>query len=218
MSAGGLTSPGGDLTIPCWAVRPGSIGALSHLGESMFLWTTIGSINGALCRPCFASETTLAETIYRSRETIRGRLADLRSVPGLLFEVTRPRGSSMRIPTVFRWATDPFAHDVWDDVISRKRLPEIARQYGLGGDWLLDATEQLSRHAARAHDPGERIKPDLLTDPGPGSRQYWEGVVGRGRRKKPYRPRRRGKKEWIGRSSELDDEWQKKAFAQTLEN
>ena len=100
----------------------------------------------------------------------------------------------MRIPTVFRWATDPFAHDVWDDVISRKRLPEIARQYGLGGDWLLGATKRLSRHAARAHELGDRIKVDLLTEPGPGSRQYGRGAVGRGRRNKPYRPRRRGKK------------------------
>ena len=95
-----LSSPGGDLTIPCWAVRPSLIDALSHLGESMFLWVTIWSINGTPCRPCFASETTLAETICRSRETIRSRLADLRSVPGLLFEVTRPRGPEMRLPTV----------------------------------------------------------------------------------------------------------------------
>ncbi len=106
-----LGSPRGDVTIPCWAVRPGSIDALSRLGESMVLWTTIWSINGTSCRPCFASETTLGKTICRSRETIRGRLADLRLVPGLLFEVTRPRGPEIRIPTVFRWATDPFAHD-----------------------------------------------------------------------------------------------------------
>ena len=77
------------MTIPCWAVRPGAIDALSHLGESMFLWATIRSINGNPYHPCFASETTLGKTIGRSRETIRGRLADLRSVPGLLFEVKR---------------------------------------------------------------------------------------------------------------------------------
>ena len=189
-----LGSPGGDLTIPCWAVRPGAIDVLSHLGESMFLWTTIWSINGIPYRPCFASETTLGKTICRSRETIRGRLADLRSVPGLLFEITRPRGPEIRIPTVFRWATDPFAHAAWDHVISRKRLPEIARQYSLGGDWLLGVTEQLARHAARAYELGDRIKVDLLTEPGPGTRQYGRGVVGRGRRKKPYRPRRRGEK------------------------
>ncbi len=182
------------MTIPCWTVRPGSIDALSHLGESMFLWTTICSINGTPYRPCFASEATLAETICRSRETVRSRLADLRSVPGLLFEVTRPRGPEMRLPTVFRWATDPFAHDVWYLLISRTRLPEIAEQYGLDGDWLLGATEQLSRHAARAYELGDRIKVDLLTEPGPESRQYGRGVVGRGRRKKPYRPRRGGKK------------------------
>jgi len=180
------------LTIPCWAVRPGAIVVLSHLGESMFLWATIRSINANPYHPCFASETTLGKTIYRSRETVRGRLADLRSVPGLLFEVTRPRGSSMRIPTVFRWATDPFARDVWDHLISRKRLPEIAQQYGLGGDWLLDATKALSRHAASTHELGELIKVDLLTDPGPGSRQYGRGAVGRRQRKKPYRPRRKG--------------------------
>ncbi len=166
-----LGSPGGDLTIPCWIVRPGAIEVLSHLGESLFLWATIRSSNGIPYRPCFASETTLGKTIYRSRETIRSRLADLRSVPGLLFEITRPRGRDMRLPTVFRWATDPLAHDVWDHVISRKRLPEIARQYGLGGDWLLGATKRLSRHAARAYELGERIKVDLLTDPCPGSRQ-----------------------------------------------
>ncbi len=195
-----LGSPGGDLTIPCWVVRPGSIDALSHLGESMFLWATIWSINGTPYRPCFASETTLAKTIGRSRETVRSRMAGLRSVPGLLFEVKRPRGSAMRIPTVFRWATDPFAHDVWYLLISRKRLPEIAEQYGLGGDWLLDATEQLARHASFAHELGERIKVDLLTEPGPGSRQYGRGAVGEGgsrlrKRTKPIRPRqRRGSK------------------------
>ncbi len=122
------------MTIPCWAVRPGAIDVLNHLGESMFLWATIRSINGIPYHPCFASETTLGKTIDRSRETIRSRLADLRSVPGLLFEVKRPRGSATRIPTVFRWATDPFAHDVRYLLISRTRLPEIARQYGLGGD------------------------------------------------------------------------------------
>ena len=180
------------MTIPCWAVRPGAIDVLSHLGESMFLWATIRSMNGIPYHPCFTSETTLGKTIYRSRETIRNRLADLRSVPGLLFEVKRPRGSSMRIPTVFRWATDPFARGVWDHLISRRRLPAIARQYGLGGDWLLDATKALSRHAARAHELGELIKVDLLTDPGPESRQYGRGAVGGRRRKKPYRPRRKG--------------------------
>ncbi len=106
------------MTIPCWAVRPGSIEALCQLGESMFLWAMIRSINGNPYHPCFASETTLGKTIYRSRETIRGRLADLRSVHGLLFEVTRPRGPEMRIPTVFRWATDPFARGVWEHLIS----------------------------------------------------------------------------------------------------
>ena len=187
-----LGSPGGDLTIPCWVVRPGAIDVLSHLGESMFLWATIRSINGIPYHPCFASEATLGKTIDRSRETIRSRLVDLRSVPGLLFEVTRPRGPEIRIPTVFRWATDPFALNVWEHFISRKRLPEIARQYGLGGDWLLAETKRLSRHAARAHVLGDRIKVDLLTDPGPESRQYGRGVVGRGQRKKPYRPRRKG--------------------------
>ena len=189
-----LRSPGGDVTIPCWAVRPGAINALSRVGESMFLWTTIWSINGTPCRPCFASETTLANTICRTRETVRRRLADLRSVSGLLFEVKRPRGSALRIPTVFRWATDPFAHDAWDQLISRTRLPEIAEQYSLDGDWLLDATKRLDQHAARAHLLGERIKVDLFGDPGPESRQYGRGAVGRTRRKKPYRPRRRGKK------------------------
>ena len=180
------------MTIPCWAVRPGAIVVLSHLGESMFLWATIRSINGNPYHPCFASATTLAKTICCCRGTVSSRLVDLRSVPGLLFEVTRPRGSNVRIPTVFRWATDPFARDVWEHLISRKRLPEIARQYGLSGDWLLDATKALSRHVARAHELGELIKVDLLTDPGPGSRQYGRGVVGRRRRKKPYRPRRKG--------------------------
>jgi hypothetical protein len=180
------------LTIPCWIVRPGAIEVLSHLGESLFLWATIRSSNGIPYHSCFASEATLGETIHRSRETVRSRLVDLRSVPGLLFEVTRPRGAEIRIPTVFRWATDPFAYAVWEHLISRKRLPEIARQYGLGGDWLLNATKQFSRHAARAHELGELIKVDLLTDPGPGSRQYGRGVVRRGRRKKPHRPRRKG--------------------------
>lgn len=166
-----LSPPGGDLTIPCWVARPGAIGALRDVGDSMFIWTTISSINGTPYRPCFASETTLAETICRSRGALRARLADLRSVPGLLFEVKRPRRSATRIPTVCRWATDPLAHDCWYLLISRTRLPAIAEEYALGGDWLLRETEQLARHAARAYELGERIKIDLLTDPGPGSIQ-----------------------------------------------
>ena len=193
MSDGALSPPGGDLTIPCYVVRPGSIEALSDLGESMFMWATIQSINGNGYKPCFASDATLGQTIARSRETVRSRIADLRSVPGLLFEVRRPRGGSVRIPTVFRWATDPFARNVWNHLISRVRLPEIAEQYGLGGDWLLNTTKHLSIHAARAQELGDRIKVDLLTAPGPESRQYGRGAVGRGQRKKPYRPRRRVK-------------------------
>lgn len=185
-----LAAPGGEFMVPTWAVRPGSVEALKIIGKAMPLWTTIRAVNGTPYRPCFASDTTLAETIYCSRGTLRARMKDLRSVPGLLLEVQRPR-DGIRIPTIHRWATDPFAVQVWWKLIAGVRLPEMAEEYGLDGDWLLEATKHLSRHAALAQDLGERIKPDLLGTPGSGFVQYGggSGVVGR----KPNRPRRKRK-------------------------
>jgi hypothetical protein len=185
-----LAGLGGEFMVPTWAVRPGSVEELRIIGRAMPLWTTIRSVNGTPYRPCFASETTLAETICCSRGTLRERMKDLRSVPGLLLEVQRPR-DGIRIPTIHRWATDPFAVQVWRKLIAGVWLPEMAKEYGLGGDWLLGATKRLSRHAVRAQDLGEQIKVDLLTDPCTEFVQYGGGRGGMGR--KPNRPRRKRK-------------------------
>lgn len=172
-----LAPPGGDLTIPCWTARPGSIEAFQHLGGAMPVWILIRSINGTPNAPCFASDATLARTLLCSRGTIRNRMAGLRSVPGLLLEVRRPRLRGSRLPTVLRWATDPFAKDSWYRQLAFAQLPRIASHFGLSGEWLLEATMLLSKHATLAHDLGQRIKLDLLSPPSTEIGQYGVGVV-----------------------------------------
>ena len=172
--------------------------ALRSVGEAMLLWQIIASINGARCTACFASEDELADLLPRSRGALRRRLESLLSVPGLLLEVKGPQRKVSRRPFVFRWATDPFAVGHWYYCITNYRLPEIAEQFGLSGDWLLGATKQAAQHCTASKALADRIKPDLVKSNPSESVQYGGGAVGVGRsqrRKKPYRPRRKGKRE-----------------------
>ena len=166
---------GGDCTIPGWAVRPGAVTALRPVGEAMLLWQIIASINGARCAACFASEDALANLLPRSRGTLRRRLESLRAVPGLLLEVKRPRAMPDRLPTVFRWATDPLAVGKWYYCITNYRLPALAEEFGLDGDWLLGATKHAAKHCTVSKALAEKIKLDLFKSIPSVSVQYGEG-------------------------------------------
>ena len=144
----------------------------------MLLWQIIASINGSRCTACYASEEALADLLPRSRGALRNRLDRLRQVPGLLLEVKRPR-TVVRAPIVFRWATDPFAVGHWYPCITLYRLPELAEEYGLSGDWLLRATKHAAEHCTVSRKLADRIKPELFVSPLSVSGQYGEGK-GRG--------------------------------------
>lgn len=197
-SIGGL---GRDCTLPGWSVRPGAVPALRPAGEALFLWHIIASINGSGCTACFASEDELARLLCRSRGTLRRRLESLRAVPGLLFEVKRPPVTRDRLPTVFRWATDPFAVGYWYHCITRHRIPGLAEDFGILGldsRWLLEATRHASHHATASKNLACEILPKLLESTTSVVVQDGEGVVkgsaGKqlkpsGYRQKPKRPR-----------------------------
>ena len=155
---GGL---GRDCIIPGFAVRPGAVAAFGQVGEAILLWQIIHTINGRRHNACYASETELGHLLCRSRGAARRRLDGLRAVPGLLLEVKRPPITRSRLPTVFRWATDPFAVD-WYYTISNYRLPELAEQFGLDGDWLMGATKHLAQHSTKSKVLADEIKPDLF--------------------------------------------------------
>ena len=183
---------GRDCTIPGWAVRPGAVSALRPVGEAMYLWQVIASMHGSRCNACFASEGELAYLLCRSRGALRHRLESLRKVPGLLLEVKRPRTTLGRLPTVFRWATDPFAVGHWYCCITHHRLPELAEQFGLSSDWLLGAKEHAAEHCTASKELASRIKPDLFKSPLSVSGPYGggKGRVYAAATFKPVRPSR----------------------------
>ena len=173
-----LGSHGGDVTVPCWALRPGGMECLSGIASAMPLWTLIRSINGDRQRPCLASETTLADSLGTSRHSVRRRLESLRCVRGLLLEIRRPR-DGQRIPPLIRWATDPLALQVWWTLIHKVRINELAEQYGLGSEWMLKATRTLGRHGHFSKILAAQMRVELLSPPSSRTAQYGEGV-GRG--------------------------------------
>ena len=183
-------------------MRPGAVSALRPVGEAMLLWQIIASSNGSRCTSCFASEEQLASLICRSRGALRRRLDSLRQVPGLLLEVKRPR-RIIRVPTVFRWATDPFAVGHWYYCITHHRLPALAEEFGLDGDWLLGATKHAAGHCIASKVLADRIKPDLFKPPMSVSGQYGEGKGGSsgattlkpaGAGMRPRRPRKKNER------------------------
>ena len=87
----------------------------------------------------------------------------------------RPRATRDRLPTVFRWATDPFAVDYWYYCITNRRLDELAEQFSLDGDWLLGATKHAAKHCTASKALADKTKLDLFKSIPSVSVQYGRG-------------------------------------------
>jgi hypothetical protein len=175
---------GGLVDLPCWSLRPGGVQLLQGAENAMPIWGLIQSINGLGCRPCEASESTLGETLAISRSTVRHRLEALRGIGNgaLLLEIRRPRRSGIRIPPIYRWAVNPFEIKRFVKVVCRSHLPRIAEEYGLDGDWLWEANNQVGAHFPKARIFAEMLGDDLLSEPCINPIQNGKATVSRLRR------------------------------------
>ena len=175
---------GGLVDLPCWSLRPGGVQLLQGAENAMPIWGLLRSINGLGCRPCEASESTLGETLAISRSTVRHRLEALRGIGNgaLLLELKRPRRYGVRIPTIYRWAVNPFEIKRFVKIVCRSHLPRIAEERGLGRDWLSEANNQVDKHFAKARIFAEMLRDDLLSEPCINPIQNGKATVSRLRR------------------------------------
>ena len=165
--AEGLAPFPGRVWTPCWAIRPGTVSELGSATKAISLWLTIYSINIPAEVPCYCEEATLGSTLGVDRSTVRRRLQLLRQVPGLLLELDRGRNSETgHFHSVLRWATDPLL--IWHTAPRiESRLPLIAAQHALDGDWLEQSYMSLSKHVRNAKGLARRVSLSLVGDPGP---------------------------------------------------
>ena len=195
-----LPPHGGLIDIPCWVLRPGGVKLLAEAAKAMPLWCLLRSMNGLGFKPSEASEDTLAKTLDVSRSTVRRRLKELRGVGNgaLLLELRRPRPSGVRIPPIYRWAVNPFEIKRFVWVVSDTHLPDIAEQHRLGRDWLLEASNQVGAHFAKARICAENLKDELLSKPCVTSIQNGKategGLGGASRRRRKKRRSRRSRR------------------------
>lgn len=152
----------GRVRLPCWSVRPGCVGSLERAVPAMTVWQVIYSINLGGASPCFCEEETIGGALGLSRSTIRRRLLQLRSVPGLLFELGRGKANaSNRFRSHLRWATDP--QEIWHvGPTIEACLPQAADEHSLDGDWLERAYVSLSHHVASAKVLARDISLELV--------------------------------------------------------
>lgn len=178
--------------IPMWALRPGSVAVLRPAAPGMQLWALVRSCNGKEMLPCFASESTLSQSLgFSGRGAVRLRLARLREVPGLLLEIPLGRAQGEKtLRPYLRWATDPTRRGYWYRVIEAHRLPKCAENFGLGPHWIEDAMRTLNRHNRAAERLARELFADCLDAPCSDAIQD-AGGRGRDGRTKPTRRRKR---------------------------
>jgi hypothetical protein len=167
----------GEVSVPCWALRPGAVDALRPVARALPLWLCIRSSNGKRLRPCTASRATLAATVGASPRSITDRCAELRDA-GLLLELWRPEDPKAGSRPPARFATDP---KLWwrDRERIEARVPELAEESGLGARWVSGALRGIERHDAKVRTlaraicaeidgasvapPGKRCHPPLAS-------------------------------------------------------
>jgi hypothetical protein len=168
----------GEVSVPCWALRPGGVSALKKAARGIPLWLAIRSSNGRKLRPCTASRDTLAATLGISTRTLGSQLEALRAGKGLLIEFKRPadRETGQLRPPV-RFAVEPLRW--WRErPLLEAGLPKIAEADGLGTAWLrraLRLVEHRDSHIRRlAHaisseiysaDPRAKSAPGAISAP-----------------------------------------------------
>ena len=195
-----LAPHGGLIDIPCWVLRPGGVKLLAEAAKAMPLWCLLRSMNGLGFKPSEASEDTLAKTLDVSRSTVRRRLKELRGVGNgaLLLELRRPRRSGVRIPSIYRWAVNPFEIKRFVKVVCGSHLPRIAEEHGLGTDWLWEANNQIGAHFPKALICAENLNDELLSKPCIRTTQNGKategGVGGASRRRRKKRKSRRSRR------------------------